>query len=157
MICLRFGLANPHADHRYFVIFICGLILSLVIGCGRSGPEVVPVKGTITYGGGAWPKAGTLQFVADPAEPNQTIHPAAGHFDTDGRLTVSTLREGDGLVPGRYAIGVSCHERPPSKTELEFPPNYVPARFRNPATSGLKVAVTSGQKVVEVNFSVPKQ
>jgi hypothetical protein len=128
------------------------------MGCGRGGgQEVVPVRGTITYGGGTWPKPGVLQFFADSSVPDQSLRPAVGEFGADGRLTVTTFTKGDGLVPGKYRISVVSYETPPSKTELTFPKNYVPRRYHSPATSGLAITVDKGQKVVELSFDVPKQ
>jgi hypothetical protein len=136
---------------------VCWLLLLLVAGCGRNGQEVVPVKGTITYGGGSWPKPGFLHFAAESSGFNTPNHPAVGEFDTDGRLTVTTFRSGDGLIPGKYRIRVVSWETPPSKTELTFPKNYVPARFQAAASSGLSVTVEPGQKVVTLNLDVPKK
>lgn len=136
---------------------VCCLLLTSAAGCGRSGLEVVPVEGTITYGGGPWPKPGFLHFSADSSGFDQANHPAVGQFGTDGRLTVTTFRDGDGLLPGKYRISVVSYESPPSTTELTFPKNYVPARFQSAATSGLTVTVEPGQRSVTLNLDVPNE
>lgn len=148
--------AHPYWNRRHFVLVACCSLLSPVVGCGQSGPEVVPVKGTITYGGGSWPKPGFLHFAAESGS-NEANRPAVGQFDTEGRLTVTTFKDGDGLTPGKYRIGVISYETPPSKTELTFPKNYVPVRFQSAATSGLTVTVKPGQKVIALDLDIAKQ
>jgi hypothetical protein len=125
-------------------------------GCGRSGPEVVPVKGTITFGGGPWPKPGVVNFVVETPAPGLPSRPTMGLFDTDGSLTVTTYTKGDGLVPGKYKIGVECWEVRPT---MGGPPpiSYVPKRYGSSETSGLTVSVDPGQKVVTLNLDVPKK
>ena len=157
MVRLRSRLACLHGRPRRSVLVVGCLLLSLVFGCGRNGQEVVPVKGAVTYGGGPWPHPGSLMFAPESSGFNQPCHPAGGQFDTDGRLTVTTFKEGDGLVPGKYRISVVSYETPPSKTELTFPKNYVPVRYHSIATSGLTVTVEPGQKVVTLNLDVAKK
>ena len=78
------------------------LLLLLPTGCGRQGPEMVPVEGTIIFGGGPWPKPGVLNFTVESPHTGLPNRPAMGLFDTDGRLTVTTFKRGDGLIPGKY-------------------------------------------------------
>lgn len=132
------------------------LFLLFLIGCGRSGPEVVPVDGTITFGGGPWPKPGSLIFAAESPAPGMPNRPAMGLFDTDGRLTVTTYTRGDGLIPGKYKMAVECWEVRPEMMSPTSPKSYVPKRYASPQTSGLAVVVEPGQKVVTLNLDVPK-
>ena len=48
----------------------------------------------------------------------------------------------DGLMPGHYRIAVRCWQREP--TDADPGKNHVPARFTNPATSGLELHVAPG-------------
>ena len=138
-----------------------GLLLAawgvlLLFGCQRSGPEVVPVRGKVTFGGGDWPKPGILYFNIDRPAEGLPGRPAMGRFGTDGYLTVTTFSQGDGLIPGHYKIGVECWEVPPSMDSPRPAKSYVPARYQSPKDSGLEVTVVPGQRVVEVDFDVPK-
>lgn len=132
------------------------LFLLFLIGCGRSGPEVVPVDGTVTFGGGPWPKSGVLIFAVESPAPGMPNRPAMGLFDTDGRLTVTTFVKGDGLVPGKYKMAVECWEVRPEMMSPTPPKSYVRQRYGSPQTSGLTVVVEPGQKVVTLNLDVPK-
>ena len=139
----------------------CGLLLAawgllFLFGCGRSGPEVVPVRGKVTFGGGDWPKPGVLYFTIDQAAEGLPGIPGLGRFGTDGKLTVTTFKEGDGLIPGHYKIGVECWEVEPLMGGGRPPKMYVPDKYQNARTSGLELTVESGQPVVEVNFDIPK-
>jgi hypothetical protein len=80
-----------------------------------------------------------------------------GQFDTNGRLTVTTFRKGDGLIPGKYRIGVECWEVRPEMGSPTPSKSYVPARFQFAATSGLTVAVEPDQKVVTLNLNVARE
>lgn len=135
---------------------ICCLLSLASVGCGRTGPRAVPVQGTVTFGGGAWPKPGVLYFTAESSSLSQ--HPATGEFDLDGALTVTTFKKGDGLLPGKYRIAVECWEVPPQMGSPPTPAkSYVPARYNSPVSSGFTVDVESGQQVVKLNLDVPKK
>lgn len=133
------------------------LLLLLVIGCARPGPEVVPVRGTVTFGGGSWPKPGVLFFTVETPSPGMPNRPAMGEFDTEGRLTVTTFQKGDGLIPGKYRIAVECWEIRPEMGAATPPKSYVSSRYGSPSTSGLAVAVEPGQKIVTLNLDLAKE
>jgi hypothetical protein len=141
---------------------LCGTVLAawglmLLSGCGHSGPEVVPVRGRVTFGGGDWPKPGVLYFTVDRAAAGFPGRPGTGHFDTDGNLTVTTFTKGDGLIPGHYKIGVECWEVTPVMGSSGPPRMYVPAKYQSPGSSGLELTVEPGQSMVEVSFDIPKR
>jgi hypothetical protein len=135
----------------------CCLLILVLPGCRRDGPEVVPVKGVVTFGGGSWAKPGTLYFTVESSPSGMPHRPAYGAFDTDGNITVTTFREGDGLIPGKYRIAVECWDIPPKMGSPMPPKSYVPARFASPTSSGLTVVAESGQREVELNLDIPKK
>lgn len=146
---------GPRSAVCGLLVAACGLLA--LFGCGRGGPEVVPVRGKVTYGGGAWPKPGLLYFTTEQPAEGLPARPAMGRFGTDGNLTVSTFTKGDGLIPAHYKIGVECWEVPPSMESSLPPKSYVPRAYQSPLASGLEVTVKSGQRVVEIDFDVPKR
>ncbi len=127
------------------------LVWAAVPGCEPAGSRgLVPVAGRITLDGGSWPKPGTLTFV--PAE-EQPPGGAAGvpsptragfaEFDVEGRFVAQTRRPGDGLMPGRYRVGVSCWLQPPDLAAAGGGP-VAPEAVRDPLTSVLCADIPSG-------------
>jgi len=112
------------------------------MACGRSGPEMARVSGTVTYQGKPVPK-GTVSFVAtDPSRRNAT-----GQLDQNGYYQLQTEEPGDGAVVGDYDVSLYAHEekildyRP--KVPVK-PQRLIPEKYENPKTSNLKRTVKSG-------------
>jgi hypothetical protein len=123
----------------------------LAAGCGGSDKPLVSVSGQATYGGGEWPRAGTITFT--PVETGSTAisRPGSGLFQTDGKFVVGSYKPGDGLMPGTYHVAISCIDpmdfsKP--REELEF----VPADFRTE-----KLVVEAGQDAIVLKYDVPKK
>ena len=124
-------------------------------GCGRHSVEMVAVKGHVTYGGGPWPRPGVLFLAPVEAAHGQPLRPASADFDTDGNFSVGSFRNGDGVVPGRYMVAISCWEIRPSPP-VKPGRNCVSAEYQDPKTSGIEVQVPTDSRTVELNFDVPK-
>lgn len=133
------------------------VLVLLLAGCDDGGPSPIPVDGTVTFGGGSWPKPGRLNFTLESPVSGSTGRPATGDFDTDGRVIVTSFKKGDGLLPGKYKIGVECWETPPQMNGTARPKSYVSERFQSPATSGLTVSVEAAERVVHLKLDVAKQ
>jgi hypothetical protein len=77
----------------------CCLFLAAAAGCGGGGP--VPVRGTVKLDDK--PLAGaTVLFIAQDAGGRD----AAGTTDADGVFRLTTFRDGDGALPGKYKVVV---------------------------------------------------
>ena len=135
---------------------VCGLLLFLLAGCNRSGPETVAVEGKITYGGGPWPTPGVLMFGPLKVAPGMPSRPALVNFNVNGNFRVSSFRENDGLIPGQYAVGVECYKELPPPGSKTPPESCVPAKYRDSRTSGLEVTVKPGGPKVTIQWDVPK-
>src|SRR5437773_5906470 len=55
------------------------LILGCVIGCGRGGPEIVPIEGTVTHNAQPVPNL-RIYFVPTDGRPSWGISDSNGHF-----------------------------------------------------------------------------
>jgi len=121
----------------------------LPIACGPSGPELTTVKGTITYGGGPWPKPGTITFSGGP-------RPASVQFDTQGNFEVAAFEGRPGLMPGTYKIAVECWEVLPTMGEPGSGKSYVPEKYQSGSTSDLEITVEPGKSLTDLKFDVPK-
>ncbi len=129
------------------------LLLLLLCGCGRGGPALVAVEGTITRNGQQWPARGTLAF--EPVEVAAGAPRLYGmaEFEPDGRFTVTSFRPGDGLAPGRYKVTVESWAEWPSEVS-PGKGSHVPPAYRDAATTPLEVTVPAGQRRVSVDLDV---
>lgn len=112
--------------------------------------ELVPVSGRVRRNGGGWPQPGSLSLMpvaADAAEaaaagPRAT-RPAFAEFDVEGAFTLTTRRPGDGAMPGRYRVGISCWRVQP-EGEAQGVDAAAPEAVGNPLTSTLIVDIPRG-------------
>jgi len=125
-------------------------VMLLLPGCGTKGTDLVPVRGRVTYGGGPWPKPGTLVFT-------NSERPGQAEFNTDGSFQAGAFKKGDGLKPGKYKVGVQCWEVPPSIERPGAEKSYVPSKYMNAGTSGLEITVEPGKPITDLKFEVPKK
>lgn len=121
------------------------LALFGLIGCGSS---TVPISGTVIYDGKPL-KQGTIIFEAEG------VRPANGKI-VDGKIVeVTTFKTGDGVAPGNHKVAIQAVEEMGSaitKNPGDSPTggNYMggksllPAKYGNPAQSGLTATVTAG-------------
>lgn len=88
------------------------LTFAFLPGCGDNGPfEYIPVQGKVTYEDGAPIPAGgiMLQFQSRDAKPVGDMHPrpATAGVDANGEFKSATsLKHGDGLIPGRHKVAL---------------------------------------------------
>lgn len=127
-----------------------GLLLTLALGCESSGPVTVPVHGKITFDGGPPPAPGNVDFAPEQSADGSPMAAGSAKFDEQGRFSVTTYREGDGLVPGTYRVNIECWREPPTPATM-ISASYVPAGFESPTL--VIEAGTNGP--VEVTYDVP--
>ena len=121
------------------------------IGCGASGPSMGRVYGKVTHQNKPVPK-GTITFI--PTDP--TGRNATGQIGADGSYSLQTENPGDGALVGDYKVSISARDEPPLDyiPKKPVPPKLlVPAKYENPATSGLTAKVVEGSNTKD--FDVP--
>ena len=144
-------------SNQVLIKAVLSLLMIGLPGCGDAGPEIIPVKGAVTFGGGAWPAAGAVLLTPYEAAPGEPVIPTVVDMAQDGSF-VAESSVGPGLVPGKYRVAVQCWELPPDESRAEHPlgKSYVPARYRDPATSGLEFDLPAGADPVEIKLDVPR-
>jgi hypothetical protein len=134
---------------RALFVVACGVLA----GCGsNSDLPLVPVSGRITFGGGPCPKPGTVVFVQAPGSGVAGLpgRPGRAPFGTDGKFTVTSFQEGDGLLPGRYRVNIECVNGVPGPDTPWDKISFVPSDYRPD-----ELVVKEGQDAMEVNYDVP--
>jgi hypothetical protein len=91
-------------------------VAALAIGCGDSGPKLVPVSGTVTLDGKPL-KGALVSFLPDTS--NKTGQ--AGEDVTGGSGNYRAMTNGrTGLVPGKYKVVITKSAVDPSEAPEEF-------------------------------------
>jgi hypothetical protein len=125
-----------------------------LMGCNRGPAGLVPVSGKLTYDGGAWPKAGQINFSPVKPLPGHPVLPAMARLNEDGSFAIQTP-SAPGLVPGEYNVAIQCWLEPPEDRRAGR--SAVPNRYNSPQTSGLKVAVPEGSGPIVLNWDIPSK
>ena len=140
----------PSAAIGHLVLLVAfGLVV--IAGCGSSGPELIPVEGQVTYGGGPWPNGGVFFFT--PVDP-ESGRPGSATFDTEGRFTVDSYQVGEGLYPGKYRVTAQCWNGK-VVDGMPLPPSFVPQKYQSGMSSDLEVTVEPGSGSVGVQLDMP--
>jgi hypothetical protein len=142
-------------SHAAFLVLAGLFAIIFAGGCGRSGPAVAYVEGTVVLDGE--PVAGASVGFS----PLAGGQPAFGKTDAAGVFHLTTVRGGardGGAVVGEYAVTITkwrnrmegiTEPNPALEAELaKLPPDYiVPKAYGDKATSGLKATVKPGRNV----------
>jgi hypothetical protein len=97
---------------RLRALWIGALALGLLVsgtGCGR---RLVKVRGVVTLDGKPLSGA-TVNFFPESGSGN----PASDYTASDGSFNLTTLKPGDGVVPGFYKVVVTLPDKPVPKIE----------------------------------------
>ena len=130
-----------------------GVTLMFVGGCGRGhGLPMVPVSGRVTFAGGPCPAAGNVTFTPVEVASGLPRRPGSATFYTDGEFAVTSFRKGDGLIPGRYEVAITCYSGLPDPWSRDpwGDVSYVPSDFRPQ-----ELVVEAESDPIELNYDVP--
>lgn len=89
---------------------------AVLVGCGDSGPKLVPVSGKVTVNGKPLEGA-AVSFQPDPSA--KEVFPAEDVSGPDGTYRAKTKGR-EGVVPGKYHIVVTKSLLDPSKAPADF-------------------------------------
>lgn len=126
---------------RTFPVCLLPFCLLLTSGCSDGLPKRYPVKGTVRFTDGSPVKTGTIELGG-----NGSRWTASGEIERDGSFVLTTVKKGDGAVPGEYRAVIR-------QMILAYLPaegghdhgKLVPDRYRDYKTSDLKVTVQAGE------------
>ena len=102
---MTFDFVNKLAPgHGMKLAIVIATLFGCCAGCGANGsgtlPQLIPVKGKVTF------KGQPLTIGAIRFEPDDFGRPATGKLQSDGTYVLSTLKEGDGVVPGHHRVTI---------------------------------------------------
>lgn len=117
----------------------CTLILALA-GCG--GVPLAPVTVRVTLDGKPLAFA-VVRFVGEGFEPSLT-HAPSGIVGLDGIVRPRYQDDQVGIPPGNYKVTVILNAEDQQNDYARIGRNLLPARYADPATSGLTVTVPPG-------------
>ncbi len=110
------------------VVRAVAILTVVAAGCGKDGLPLVAIDGQITFDGKAPPKPGNIVFASVKPAPGLPSRPGDAAFGVDGKFTVTSFVDGDGLLPGTYQANVTCWRRPPTLQTVRSA-NLVPETF----------------------------
>jgi hypothetical protein len=126
------------------VIFLCGLLAITTTGCSRSGPEIVPVTGTVTRNGKPVP------FVTVYFQPTSG-RPSLGNCDSEGRFKLGYTRDQDGAKVDTHTVYVVYfNEAAGGPAPADFKEIY--KKYGTPELSPLKIEVKKPMKNLEIKL-----
>ncbi len=142
----------PLRGFQVVLVFVCTFSF-LAAGCGSSGPEVVPVTGTVTRGDKPVNKL-FLNFMPHKGRPSW------GVTDQDGHYTLHYEKDRDGAVVGPHKVWVEI--RPSSPKEelalqrgtLKLHPEMqkILEKYGKKAAKPLTVEVTADNPVIDLKL-----
>ncbi len=123
-------------------------MLSLVVGCGESGPELVDAQGIVTLDGKPLPNA-TVTF----SPTNGQGSPAYGVTDAMGHYTLNFTRDRSGVMPGNHDVMIKTEKlNPEDLADGEPVPEFVPLPRKYSQPGELTADVNSEKE--EYNFDL---
>lgn len=149
---------------RRLLAAMCGLVLSAASGCGNDldqqfvlehPGELHPVAGKVYFNGKPVQGAIVTFFPASPtAQAGNLVHDqaAATHASHHGRTgpdgTYEIDSPGPGVPVGEYLVTVSWKGLSATGPGANHPPEQLPQKYQDPATSGLKATVKPGDNLI---------
>lgn len=134
----------------------CSLVLIPVAlaGCSGDGPNMVPVKGVVTFKD---KPMGQINVMFVPAEAKGMI--AQGTSDENGKFSLQTLTPGDGAMLGSYKIAFkfisdTIPDMPGFAGGVKPEPSPIPLKYADENKSGFTATVDVASSKTEFKFDL---
>jgi len=126
------------------MLVMLSVVMLSAVGCGDSGPQLVPVTGQVLLEGKPLSFGGVM-FQSNSGQPSR------GVIDSEGKFYLTTKADGDGAVVGTNKVRISCYQgqKPGSQKDTSVEPSLgkllIPRRYTQYSTSDLTVEVKPDQ------------
>jgi len=133
-------------------LVVIALVAACFVGCGESGPELIPVVGKVLIDGRP-----AAEGVVTYRKASSNDFEASGIIQPDGTYKLMQNNR-DGATVGEYRVVVFVRQTPKdSKGEMAALPSIVVnKRFTDPKTTPLKVEVTKEAPAGHYNLAVTR-
>jgi hypothetical protein len=134
--------------HRAAIMALAAIVLS---GCGASTSQVTGVVTLQNQPVGP----GTVIFLPfDEEAEKQGATRALGSFAGDGKYTLTTKKDGDGAIPGKYRVIIQPQSGEGYGAEgVSAQPSKIPLRYADPQQSGLVQEVQPGENTINFDLT----
>jgi hypothetical protein len=138
---------------KRYTVGLVAVFCSFQSGCEKGhGLPLVPVSGRVTFNKTQPPVEGNIAFVqvGDSGQAGVPNRPGRATFGTDGEFAATTFKNGDGLLPGKYQVTITCADAEAKPGQPFDEVSFVPSSYR----AEYLVVERDGQPI-ELNFDVP--
>src|SRR5687767_2466277 len=116
------------------------LLVAGIVACGSGAPTTIKVTGVGDVDGRPL-TTGRITFLPQAVGAGESNRPATGTINEQGQYELSTFKQGDGALPGKYQVAVISNSSEPTVEEMAEKGatiiSAIPGGYNSPATSGL--------------------
>jgi hypothetical protein len=134
---------------RSISIYTLALSIIILSGCSKPGPQLIEVRGKVTYQGKPVTQ-GSISF-SPKSSAIGGLRPAQGGIKSDGSFEMQSLPGKKGVQPGEYLVAINSYTGSFIEGDVVY---IVPKRFSEASSSGLTVTLPKEENSVEKNFDL---
>ena len=135
---------------NHLCLLLC--VTGLFVGCGSDGPQVVPVKGVVSF------KGTPMEKIAVVFSPENTGMIATGLTDAKGEFSLQTNKPGDGAMVGSYKVAFKyVPDEVPVMPGMEGAKKVVspiPEKYGDASKSGKTATVDADKSKNNITFDL---
>ena len=120
-------------------LLLCAVVL--LLGCGDGRPKRVPFSGQVLIDNQPL-TSGTIMVIPENERP------ASGQISSDGRFTLGTYADADGVVLGTHRVEIVARENLNNAIK-----HLTPRMYQDAATSGLTITVEKATSDYKLELS----
>lgn len=138
---------HPQFKQRHFWLGLAACACIVQAGCGRPSLSTIPVQGKVTWNGKPL-TSGDIAFHPTKLAAGGVDRLAMGKLDSEGNYTLSTVKHGDGVQPGDYAVVIVSLGGAARKVDATEGPvaSAIPLQYSVVSSTPLKATIDANAK-----------